>query len=85
MKCELPFPQTFASLSHIDGFRSVCNIREPLTAYIKLLYLIQNLSSPIFHIHRTPPSAWKTNNHCHITLQTLNKCVQKLYVAYKTC
>jgi len=44
-KYELSFPQKSTSLSHTDGLRSVCDIRQPLPAHIKLMYLIQILSS----------------------------------------
>ena len=45
IKYDLSFPQTSTSLSHTDGFRSVCNIIQPLPAHRKLMHLIQNLSS----------------------------------------
>jgi hypothetical protein len=45
MKFELSLPQTSTSLSHMDGFWSVCDIKQPLPAHIKSMYLIQSLSS----------------------------------------
>jgi len=45
INCKLSFPQTSTSFSHTDCLWSVCNIRQPLPAHIKLMYLMQNLSS----------------------------------------
>jgi hypothetical protein len=45
MKCELSFPQTSTSWSHMNGFWSVCNIRQPLSAYKELCIQFPNSRS----------------------------------------
>ena len=38
MKCELIYPQTSTSESHVDSFWSVCNIRQPLQHIYNYVY-----------------------------------------------
>jgi hypothetical protein len=67
----------------MDGLWSVCNIRQPLAAHIKLMYLIQNLSS--FSSHHIPSRDRKTNYQRYMTIKTLKNYVWNSYVAYKKC